>query len=57
MEAGVLQLYKLSIWAIPLLQIVMAALLLHLSPLQEHHVVGHLHAAHLVGNEQYRATV
>lgn len=57
MEAGVLQPYKLSIPAVPLQQIVMAALLQHLSPLQEHHVVGHLHAAHLIGNEQHGATV
>lgn len=57
MEAGVLQPYKVGVRAIPRLQLVRAALFQHLSFLQEHHVVGHLHAAHLVGNEQHGATV
>lgn len=57
MESGVLQPYKLGVRAVLLLQIVVAALLQHLSLLQEHHVVGRLHAAHLVGNEQHGATV
>lgn len=51
MEAGVLQLYKLGVRTALLLQVDMAALLQHLAPLQEHDVAGHLHTAHLVGNE------
>lgn len=56
MEAGVLKSDELSVPSISFLQTVMVALLEHLSALQKHHVIGHLHTAHLVGNEQHGAT-
>lgn len=57
MEAGVLKPDEFGVRAVLLLQTLMGALLHHLSPPQEHHLVGQLHTAHLVGNEQHGATV